>query len=260
LTAGRGWDITASTACDQGNGAAGGFATSRIRKGTLVHELLVVLKGLLLGIGIAAPVGPIGLLCIRRSLEYGPLMGFATGMGAAVADTFYGAIAAFGVSAAIAYLADNETIFQLVGGVVVLVVAVRTFRQKPPSPDRVAPDSPSALGGFVTALSLTLTNPATMMAFIAVFAGFGLGAGLGVIDAGFMVLGVFAGSSLWWLSLSMIVSSIRHMISERALVTLNHCSGVALALFGLWALTMGVMGVVGPALGFPIPAAPRSLM
>lgn len=225
-----------------------------------MHELLVALKGLLLGIGIAAPVGPIGLLCIRRSLEHGPLMGFATGMGAAVADTLYGAVAAFGVSAAIVYLSSNEAIFQLIGGIVVLGVAVRTFRTKPPSPDRAAPDSPRMLGGFVTALSLTLANPATMMAFIAVFAGFGLGADLGVTDAGFMVLGVFLGSSLWWLSLSMVVSSIRHMISEKALVMLNHCTGVALALFGVWALSAGIMGMAALALGIPGPVFPRSIM
>jgi threonine/homoserine/homoserine lactone efflux protein len=219
----------------------------------LVHELVVLVQGLLLGIGIAAPVGPIGLLCIRRTLEHGPFMGFATGMGAAVADTFYGAIAAFGVSAAIGFLSGHETFLKLFGGFVVLAVAVRTFRQVPVAQEREAaraPDSRTALGGFMTGLSLTLTNPATIMAFIAVFAGFGLGADLSTIDAGVLVAGVFVGSSLWWLTLSSIVASVRHRISDGGLVMLNHCTGVALAGFGLWAVVSGALGIAAAGFAF----------
>lgn len=209
-----------------------------------MHELVVVLQGLMLGIGIAAPVGPIGLLCIRRTLQHGPMMGFATGMGAAFADTFYGAIAAFGVSAAIGFLSGHDTAFKLIGGIVVLAVAVRTFQQKPPVQDGDnAPDSPSALAGFMTGLSLTLTNPATIMAFIAVFAGFGLGADLSAVDAGLLVGGVFVGSSLWWLTLSSVVASVRHRISNAAISTINHCTGIALAVFGVWAVGSGLLGI-----------------
>lgn len=217
-----------------------------------MDQLVVLLQGLLLGIGIAAPVGPIGLLCIRRTLEHGPLMGFATGMGAAVADTFFGAIAAFGVSAAIGFLRGNETVIQIVGGVVILVVAVRTFQHRPISDEaraERAPHSRTALGGFMTGLSLTLTNPATIMAFIAIFAGFGFGADLSAIDAGVMVAGVFAGSSLWWLTLSSVVASIRHRISDGGLVMLNHCTGIALAGFGIWAVGVGLTSVASLAWG-----------
>ncbi|TWA82438.1 threonine/homoserine/homoserine lactone efflux protein [Azospirillum brasilense] len=217
-----------------------------------VHGLVVLLQGIVLGIAIAAPVGPIGLLCIRRTLQHGPLMGFFTGFGAAVADTIYGAIAAFGVSAALDFLQGHEIAFQLVGGIFLIVVAIRTFRQKPEDEEREAasaPDTPSFLGGFMTGLSLTLTNPATIMAFIAIFAGFGLGGNLGRVDASTLVAGVFIGASLWWLALSMGVAAVRHRISDRGLTRLNHCTGVALAAFGIWALGMAFTGMASWAMG-----------
>ncbi|HEY0836366.1 MAG TPA: LysE family transporter [Azospirillum sp.] len=216
-----------------------------------VQQLVVLLQGLILGIAIAAPVGPIGLLCIRRTIEHGPMMGFATGMGAAVADTFYGAIAAFGVSAAIGFLTGHETLFRIVGGIILLVVAIRTYRQSPAAEAReadAAPDSRTAISGFMTGLSLTMTNPATIFAFIAVFAGFGLGADLGHFDAATMVLGVFLGSASWWLALSSGVAAVRHRISDQGLALLNHCTGIALAVFGLWALATGFTGMVSAAI------------
>lgn len=217
-----------------------------------MEELFVLVQGIVLGFAIAAPVGPIGLLCIRRTIQHGPLMGFFTGFGAAIADTIYGAIAAFGVSTALSFLRGHEIAFQLVGGIFLLVVAVRTFRQEPAAEEREvdsAPDSKTWIGGFMTGLSLTLTNPATIMAFIAIFAGFGLGGTLNRIEASTLVLGVFIGASLWWMTLSMSVAAVRHRISERGLVMLNHCTGVALAGFGLWALGMAATGLVGLAMG-----------
>ncbi|WP_342792461.1 LysE family translocator [Azospirillum ramasamyi] len=206
----------------------------------------MLLQGIVLGFAIAAPVGPIGLLCIRRTLHHGPLMGFFTGFGAAIADTFYGAIAAFGVSTALSFLRGHETAFQLVGGIFLLVVAVRTYRQHPSTQEQeAAPDTKSWFTGFMTGLSLTLTNPATIMAFIAIFAGFGLGGTLDRLEASTLVLGVFLGSSLWWLTLSMGVAAVRHRISDRALAMLNHCTGLALGAFGLWALGMAATGIAG---------------
>ena len=213
----------------------------------MVLDLLVVLlQGYIVGVAIAAPVGPIGLLCIRRTIEHGIFMGFATGMGAAIADTFYGAIAAFGVSAALEFLQGHQTGFRIVGGLFLLVVAVRAFAQKPAAEEQEVariPDSRTAIAGFMTGLTLTLTNPATILAFIAVFAGFGLGANLGYFDAATMVLGVFLGASSWWLALSSGVAAVRHRITEQGLTLLNHCTGVGLACFGLWALGTGVIGI-----------------
>lgn len=216
-----------------------------------MEVLWLLLKGLALGVAIAAPVGPIGLLCIRRTLEHGPKIGFATGMGAAMADTVYGALAAFGVSAAIDFLQGNERFFQVIGGVVLLVVAYRTFMQRPAAEEAeaaAAPDAADGLAGFMTGLTLTLTNPATIMAFIAIFAAFGLG-GLDFTDACVLVFGVFLGSSSWWLALSSGVAAMRHRISDRGLVTLNTCTGAALGAFGLWALVYGALGFASAGFG-----------
>lgn len=207
----------------------------------MLEQLWVLAQGVVLGVAIAAPVGPIGLLCIRRTLEHGPLLGFATGMGAALADTIYGALAAFGVSAAIDFLQGNERLFQVIGGVVLLAVGWRTFMQKPAAEAAeaaAAPDAATWVAGFMTGLTLTLTNPATIMAFIAIFAGFGLG-GLAFGQACLLVLGVFLGSSLWWLTLSSGVAAMRHRISDRGLTRLNTCTGIALGVFGVWALGRG---------------------
>lgn len=209
----------------------------------MLEQILLLLQGLGLGLAIAAPVGPIGLLCIRRTLEHGPMMGFSTGMGAALADTFYGALAAFGVSAAIDFLQGNERLFQVIGGIVLLAVAWRTFSQQPAAEAAeadAAPDAANWVSGFMTGLTLTMTNPATIMAFIAIFAGFGL-VGLDFPDACVLVLGVFFGSSLWWLSLSSGVAAMRHRISDRGLTRLNICTGVALGVFGVWALGRGAV-------------------
>lgn len=219
----------------------------------MLEHLLVLLKGLALGVAIAAPVGPIGLLCIRRTLEHGPMIGFATGMGAALADTVYGALAAFGVSAAIDFLQGNERFFQVIGGVVLLVVAYRTFMQRPAAEEAeaaAAPDAADGLAGFMTGLTLTLTNPATIMAFIAIFAAFGLG-GMEFFDACVLVFGVFLGSSAWWLALSSGVAAMRHRISDRGLVTLNTCTGVALGAFGVWALGYGAASFASAGFGAP---------
>ena len=132
-------------------------------------------------------------------------------------------------------------------GAISLDNAVRTFRQKPEDEEREAasaPDTPSFLGGFMTGLSLTLTNPATILAFIAVFAGFGLGANLDTFDAATMVLGVFLGASSWWLALSSGVAAVRHRITDQGLILLNHCTGIGLGCFGLWALGTAFIRIV----------------
>lgn len=216
----------------------------------LTEVLMVLIQGIVLGVAIAAPVGPIGLLCIRRTIEHGPFLGFTTGMGAAVADTFYGAIAAFGVSAALSFLTGHQTLFRVVGGVFMLAVAVRTFRQTPAAEEKEVESAlrlnASAVRGFFTALTLTLTNPATILAFIAVFAGFGLGAKLDRFDAATLVLGVFIGSAGWWLALASGVAAVRHRITEDGLTLLNHVTGIGLALFAAWALGTAALNEFWP--------------
>ena len=205
----------------------------------------LLLRGLVIGFAIAAPVGAIGVLCIRRTLAYGWLIGFATGLGAASADALYGAIAAFGLTAVAVFLNAQTVWLRLMGGVVLLVIGWRTFIAEPvPSAeDQSAPGSWAAYG---SAFGLTLTNPSTILSFAAVFAGFGLADAVrsGVSSSSgpaWLVLGVFVGSASWWLMLSAFVGLLRTRVTSRALVIVNRVSGAVIAGFGVAAIVSGVV-------------------
>jgi len=199
-----------------------------------------LVRGLIVGFSIAAPVGPIGLLCVRRSLAQGPATGFVSGMGAATADAVYGAIAGFGLTAVSNLLIEWRAAFELIGGAVLLWLAWTTARSVPPERAAgVANARGGLVGAWFSTFSLTLTNPATILSFAAVFGGLGL-AGGDVSRAGSLVLGVFLGSALWWLTLSLGVGALRARITRDWMVWINRISGGILAVFGLgalWSLT-----------------------
>jgi threonine/homoserine/homoserine lactone efflux protein len=195
-----------------------------------------LLKGLLIGVAIAAPVGPIGLLTIRRTLASGWAAGFATGMGAATADAVYGAIAAFGLTAISALLVEQQGVLRLLGGLFLIYLGVQTFCAAPaatPGGDARAAGIAMAWG---SAVLLTLTNPATILSFVAVFAGLGLAAAEAMSDAALMVAGVFFGSAAWWLILSSVVMRVRHRLAARHLRWINWACGTALIAMGAVAL------------------------
>lgn len=192
----------------------------------------VWLQAAAIGLSIAAPVGPIGLLTIQRSLNQGAAAGLATGLGAAVADALYGAVGAFGVSALIAALTGARVPLALAGGAFLLWLAWRSWHAPPA--DRAA----SAAGGadllrcFAGTFVLTLSNPATILSFIAVF-----GAMAGRLPTGApwtMVSGVLAGSALWWLALSQAVARSRARFDARWRRRVNRASALLLAGFALW--------------------------
>ena len=214
---------------------------ARKRGVSTVSSVVVWFQGFVLGVAIAAPVGPIGLLCIRRTLEHGQVIGFATGMGAAVADTIFGAIAAFGISALLVFLTGHETAFRLLGGLFLIAVALHTFFKKTVSSDDPVPNEKSCFGGFITGLTLTLTNPVSVIAFLGLFAGVGITGNLDFLDAAILVWGVFVGASAWWLTLSSGVALVRHRISEDRLSLINHGTAIALAVFGAWALASALL-------------------
>lgn len=199
-------------------------------------EIGFLLKGIVLGFSIAAPVGPIGILCIRRTLAEGRLTGLAIGLGAATADAFYGIIAGFGVTFISSFLLDRGTWLRLIGGGFLCYLGVKTFLAEPA--DAVAPDGDrGALGAYLSAVFLTLTNPMTILAFVGVFAGLGIAdAAHGYVASGLLVLGVFTGSALWWLALTGGVSLFRARFNRLFLRWLNRVSGGVLVLFGLAAL------------------------
>jgi threonine/homoserine/homoserine lactone efflux protein len=195
------------------------------------------IKGLVFGFSIAAPVGPIGILCIRRSLAGGWTAGLLTGMGAATADALYGSAAAFGLAGITGLLVGQRAWIQLFGGLFLCWLGVRIFLSGTGETPLVAA-SGKAARGYLSALLLTLTNPMTILSFAAVFAGLGLGRGAADhTAAGWMVAGVFIGSMAWWIMLSSASSLFNTRMTARAMRWTNRLSGAVLTAFGLAALS-----------------------
>jgi threonine/homoserine/homoserine lactone efflux protein len=194
------------------------------------------MRGLVIGFAIAAPVGPIGMLVIRRTLAEGRLLGLLTGMGAAVADSLYGCVGAFGLTFISSFLMGYASWTKLIGGAFLIYLGLSTFRAKPRKESTGASKVRYA-SAFLTTLALTLTNPATILSFMAVFAGLGLGMKAGDYGAaGIVVAGVFVGSALWWLLLSGGVALLRHKLKPGTLKWINYGSGAFLSAFGIYAL------------------------
>jgi threonine/homoserine/homoserine lactone efflux protein len=193
-------------------------------------------KGLLIGFSIAAPVGPIGVLCIRRSLAEGRQVGLATGLGAAAADAAYGAVASFGLTAISGFLVGRRIWLEFLGGLFLCYLGLRTFTGKPASQTAQARGG-GLVSAYLSTLFLTLANPMTILSFVAVFAGFGLGASPDFLSAGMMTAGVFVGSALWWLLLSSGVALFRSQVSPGWMLGINRLSGSVLLAFGLYSLS-----------------------
>lgn len=193
------------------------------------------MKGLIIGFSIAAPVGPIGVLCIRRTLADGRMSGFVSGMGAATADALYGCVAGFGVTYVSSFLVGQQFWFRLIGALFLGYLGAKAFFSKPAE----APAGQKAkglAGAYVSILFLTLTNPVTILSFAAIFAGLGLVNSAGGYTAGmFLVMGVFLGSAAWWLFLSTGVGLFRAWFNGPRLSWVNRLSGVIIAGFGVLA-------------------------
>jgi threonine/homoserine/homoserine lactone efflux protein len=207
-----------------------------------------LVKGLLIGLSIAAPLGPIGVLCITRTLTEGPRLGFICGLGAAAADALYALAGTVALAVIGQWIIDDRTALQVVGGVFLVYLGARTFMR----PAVVVPAAarsptllpPGAHAAFMSTFLLTLANPVTMLSFAAVFAGLGaapVGTVPGMIQgadsaAAALVLGVFLGSALWWLTLSSVIGRLRHYIGARTLTVINRVCGTVLTAFGLYAM------------------------
>lgn len=199
-------------------------------------DLSYFLRGLVIGVSIAAPVGPIGVLCIRRTLVEGRAAGFVSGLGAASADAVYGFMAAFGLTFISTFLIHQQTWIRLIGGLFLLFLGIRTFRA-PVAEQAAETEEHGLLGNYLSIFVLTLTNPLTILSFAAVFAGLGVGAASGdYLAATATVLGVFTGSALWWLTLSVGVSLFRGKFTPRAMLWVNRISGVVIVAFGVAAV------------------------
>lgn len=196
-----------------------------------------LLQGIVLGFSIAAPVGPIGLLCIRRTLAGGRMSGFVSGLGAATADSVYGFIAAFGLTAISSFLLNYRLPIRIIGALFLFYLAFKIFSSKPASAEAEAKNSASLFKSYISTVVLTLTNPTTILSFIAVFAGLGIGMKAhNYTSAAVTVLGVFIGSAAWWLILSTIVGLLHHKISDKSMIWINRVAGILIASLGIISL------------------------
>src|SRR5512135_74052 len=198
-------------------------------------ELTIFLKGILIGFAMAVPVGPIGIMCIRKTLTEGRLCGLMIGLGAATADLLYACVAAFGLTVVSNVIATERTWIRLVGGSFLLFLGVRTFRAHPADP-KVPINSSGLLASYLYTGFLTLTNPTTIFAFIAVFAALGLGIELSIVSASTLVIGVFIGSGLWFLFLSSGVLLFRKKLDIVGLRWVNRIAGILIILSGIIAI------------------------
>ena len=188
----------------------------------------------LIGLSIAAPVGQIGVLAIQRTVDHGRAAGLATGLGAAFADAVYGAIGAFGITSLIAWLVELKAALGLAGSAILLAMAWRIVRA-PATAARSVPGAPGTLLRYVAGtFALTLSNPTTILSFMAVF---GALAGRAPSASPWaMVAGVLVGSALWWLILSTLVGHVRHAVDARWQRRINMGSAALLAGFAAWQL------------------------
>jgi threonine/homoserine/homoserine lactone efflux protein len=197
-------------------------------------QLDLLIRGLIIGLSIAVPVGPIGVLCIRRTIAEGRLKGFITGLGAATGDATYGGVAAFGLTIVTNLLIGQQIWLRLIGGAFLIYLGAQTFRSRPPEKE-VKSTSESLLKNYFSTLLLTVMNPLTILMFTAVFAGFGVSL-IGFDQAAILTLGVFIGSACWWVILTLIVGFFRGRFDARWMRVLNVGSGLLIAGFGFWSL------------------------
>lgn len=191
------------------------------------------LKGLAFGFLLAATVGPMWILCLRRTLAQGALIGLASGMGIAVADGFYGAVAAFGITAVSDVLLRYSFWIGLVGAVFLIYLGTNTLLSRPGLENRSEGKS-SLSSAFLSTLGLTLANPPTILAFAAIFAGLGLVSSADYEAAGIVVAGVFLGSAGWWILLAGGAGALRERIGPRLFRAINVVSGLSILAFAFW--------------------------
>jgi threonine/homoserine/homoserine lactone efflux protein len=206
--------------------------------------LLDLIKGVAVGIVIALPVGPVGVLCVRRTLFEGPTFGFISGLGAATADTIFGIIAGFGLSIGRDFMLRYQDWFGAAGGVFLLYVGIKALLQAADAEPEPVEDE-ALLAAYASTFALTVTNPITILAFAGIFAKVGVSEGAGYWDTAMLVAGVFLGSLLWWLGLSFGIAGLRRVTGTVHLIWLNRISGGILTASGLGLLGAALRAFAG---------------
>mgnify|MGYP001294604504 CR=1 FL=1 len=199
-------------------------------------HLTLFLRGLAIGFSIAAPVGPIGVLCIRRTLADGRAFGLASGLGAATADAIFGCIAGFGLTFASTFLVNQQKWLKLLGGAFLCYLGLKTLLAKVEDWPGVAKGK-GLVHAYASTFFLTLANPMTIISFAAVFSSLGMAApAASYSSAGTLAVRVSLGSALWWLVLSVGVGALRKKLAPSGLRLVNRIAGAVILGFGVWAL------------------------
>ncbi len=212
----------------------------------LLTQTWVLAQGGAIGFLVAAAIGPIAMLCIRTTLERGRIAGIAAGMGVAVADTIYAAIGAYGISFVGAALTSGESWLKLVAGIVLIAFGIYLARRQPVTAAEEQEVPKSLTADFLMTLGLTLTNPMTILSFAGLFAGVSGLRGFPLSEIPALLLGVFAGSAVWWLALAFVIGLIRHRISPTTMLWINRGSAAAIIGFGLYVLVEPLQAFAQP--------------
>jgi len=204
-----------------------------------MNYVILVMSGIVMGLIAAVPIGPVNLICIRRTFAFGPVNGFVSGLGAALGDGVFAAITGLGLTWIASLIEGYASIIEVVGGAMLIWIGFKTFTHPPvlPNPDENCPEkaATSLARAMVSTFALTVTNPATLLFFTSMFAGFGgLAGGAGSFnDAAFVVAGVVGGSAGWWLALTTLIGLFHTKIDEAGMRLINRGSGLLLVIFGL---------------------------
>jgi threonine/homoserine/homoserine lactone efflux protein len=202
---------------------------------------LAFVRGLVAGFALAAPMGPVAMLCVRRAITKGRTQAFIAGLGAAIADMLFGAVAGLGITVVNVFVTHYQIVIGITGGLIVLVIGIATFR----APIQLTNGDPAVQSlrrDTVAAFSMAITNPATMGAAAGLFAAFGpINAQLNPGSAFWLVAGVFGGSALWWLTLVSTVGAMREGFLRRGLAQLNRISGAVITLSGAAVLVLAIV-------------------
>ena len=200
-------------------------------------SLELLWRGVLAGLAISVPVGPVNVLCISRTISRGKKAGLIAGLGAAAADTIYGGIAGFSISVVIEFLLREEFWIRLWGGILLIGIGIVYYRRKPRSLRQERQEA--AHPDFVSAFFLNLTNPTTVLSFLAVLAALHLGGHRPWWLTVFLIAGIFTGAMVWWTVLALAAGHFRDRFTDRALVWMNRIAGLAIGLFGVLTILLG---------------------
>lgn len=203
-------------------------------------------KGIIIGLSASIPLGPIGVLCIQRTLNKGRRSGFISGLGAAAADGFYAVVAGFSVTVIIDYLTEYQTFLRIGGGIVLLFMGYKLFTTNPGKQlrNQLKKKRKGLFGDFISIFALTVSNPITIFVFMAVFAGFNLvesQSDHNIVLS--LITGILLGATTWWFTLSTVVSIFRKKFKLRRMLLINRIAGVLVILFGLFVFSTLIIGI-----------------